>query len=304
MSFSRMDGKLRAAAVLAFIMICADVHLASAQAGKPTAGPTVGTKPHSAAGSEEARLRQFIDKNGGYKDKRGGYYDPNAGTYTDEVGGVVDNWQGYTYNNGDYKAKTGDFWQAATKTFKLANGEVMKSAETSNKDAITVLRQTVEENGGFDKDFIKKSMMAAIAKEHPIVLSATSEPPLTATEEGRLRQYLDKNGGYRDSYGGYYDPKTDTYTDEKGGLVDNWGGYTYKDGSYKSRFGDYWDAPTKTFKLSNGETLKSPQTSNADAIVALRQTVEENGGYDKNFVKKAMLGTIQKEHPAGTVGPR
>jgi len=80
MSFSRMDGKLRAAAVLAFIMICADAHLASAQAGKPTAGPTVGTKPHSAAGSEEARLRQFIDKNGGYKDKRGGYYDPNAGT--------------------------------------------------------------------------------------------------------------------------------------------------------------------------------------------------------------------------------
>ena len=302
MSFSRMDGKLRAAAVLAFIMICADVHLASAQAGKPTAGPTVGTKPHSAAGSEEARLRQFIDKNGGYKDKRGGYYDPNAGTYTDEVGGVVDNWQGYTYNNGDYKAKTGDFWQAATKTFKLANGEVMKSAETSNKDAIAVLRETVEENGGFDKDFMRKSMLAAITKEHPA--SASGSLPQTAAEEARLMKFVDAKGGYRDRDGGYFDPRSGTYTDKLGGVVDNWQGYTYKDGSYKSKLGDYWDAPSKTVKFAGGGERKSPQTSNADAITVLRQSVEENGGFNKDFIKNGMLGTIQREHPLGVVDPR
>jgi hypothetical protein len=135
---------------------------------------TTGHKPASAAatkqtatGAETARLMKFVDKNGGYRDRFGGYYNPRAGTYTDKIGGVVDNWQGYRYNNGDYKAKTGDFWETATKTFKLANGEVMRSAGTSNGDAITVLRQTVEENGGFDKDFVRKSMLAQIAKDHP-----------------------------------------------------------------------------------------------------------------------------------------
>jgi len=285
--------KLRVFLLLVFVL-GAGANFALAQAGAARTATASGT---SQAVTETARLMTFVDKNGGYRDKAGGYYNPSAGTYTDEYGGVVDNWQSYTYKNGDYKAKTGDFWEAATKTFKLADGEVMKSLETSNKDAITVLRQTVEENGGYDKDFVRKSMMAAIAKEHP-VMSAKSDTA-TDIEIARLMKFVDKNGGYRDSYGGYYDPKTDTYTDEKGGVLDKWEGYTYKDGSYKSKFGDYWDAPTKTIKLANGEVVKSPETSNADAITVLRQSVEENGRYDKDFIKKAMLGQIAKDHPAG-----
>jgi len=119
----------------------------------------------------------------------------------------------------------------------------------------------------------------------------------TEAEEARLKQFLDKDGGYKDSYGGYYNPKAATYTDEKGGILDNWSGYTYKDGSYKSKLGDYWDAPTKTFKLANGETLKSDETTSAEAIKVLRDSVEENGGYDKTFIQKAMMGQIEKDHP-------
>ena len=137
-------------------------------------------------------------------------------------------------------------------------------------------------------------MLAAIQKEHPAVAAFS---PAIAAEEARLMKFVDANGGYRDSYGGYYDPKNSTYTDEKGGILDSWEGYTYKDGSYKSKFGDYWDAPTKTIKLASGEVVKSPGTSNADAITVMRQSVEENGGYDKEFIKKAMLGQIAKDHP-------
>src|SRR5512144_2520284 len=97
---SSKNRKLKAVAAFVFLMV-AGVHFASAQATKP-----------AAVSSEEARLRTFLDKNGGYKDKLGGYYDLNAGTYTDEVGGVVDNWMGYTYKDGSYKSKFGDFWDA------------------------------------------------------------------------------------------------------------------------------------------------------------------------------------------------
>lgn len=131
--------------------------------------------------------------------------------------------------------------------------------------------------------------------------------PASVDEEARLKQYLDKDGRYKDSFGGHYDPKAGTYTDEKGGILDNWVGYTYKDGSYKSKLGDYWDAPTHTFKLANGETLKADSTTSADAIKVLRDSVEENGGYDKDFIRKAMMGQIGREHPPGPPsadGPR
>jgi hypothetical protein len=127
------------------------------------------TAAPAAQDPEEARLRTFLDKRGGYKDRQGGYYNPRAGTYTDEYGGIVDNWGGYTYENGDYKSRNGDFWEAATRTFKLANGGVLKSDDTSNEDAVAVLRQTVEESGGYDKDLTAKSMMANIKADHPLV---------------------------------------------------------------------------------------------------------------------------------------
>ena len=119
----------------------------------------------------------------------------------------------------------------------------------------------------------------------------------TENEEGRLKQFLDKDGGYKDNKGGYYNPKAGTYTDEDGGIVDNWGGYTYKDGSYKSKLGDYWDAPKKTFMLANGETLKSDDITSAEAITLLRGTVEEQGGYDKDLVRRSMMAQIKLEHP-------
>jgi len=116
---------------------------------------------------ELARLKPFLDKDGGYKDKEGGYFNPKAGTYTDKEGGVVDNWSGYTYKNGNYKSKLGDFWEASTKTFKLTTGEILKSVETTTAEAIKVLRETVEEQGGYDKNYVVKSMIFTIKKEHP-----------------------------------------------------------------------------------------------------------------------------------------
>jgi hypothetical protein len=119
----------------------------------------------------------------------------------------------------------------------------------------------------------------------------------TDNEEARLKQFIDKDGGYRDNEGGYYNPKAGTYTDAEGGIVDNWSGYTYKDGSYKSKIGDYWDEPKKTFMLANGETLKSDGTTSAEAIKILRESVEEQGGYDKNMIQGTMMARIKFEHP-------
>lgn len=115
----------------------------------------------------EPRLRAYLDAKGGYLDKAGGYYDPKAGTYTDKEGGVVDNWSGYIYKSGSYKTKVGDNWDASTHTFKLADGRTRQVNELSNADAIKLLRQKVEELGGYDKDFIFKSMISAISQEHP-----------------------------------------------------------------------------------------------------------------------------------------
>jgi hypothetical protein len=277
---------VRAIAALVFL-IAAGVSFASAQTAKP-----------APAGSDDVRLMQYLDKNGGYRDSFGGYYNPSAGTYTDEKGGVLDNWRGYIYKDGSYKSKIGDYWDAPTKTFKLANGEVVKSPETTNTDAITVLRQSVEENGGFDKNFIQRAMLGQIQKDHPIVPNKVvrSAPSVVSGDEAKLMKFDDKNGGYLDRLGGYSDPRAGTYTDKEGGVVDNWKGYTYKDGSYKSALGDYWDASTKTFKLAYGTVASRPSLPNADAIKALRKNVEQNGGYDKDFIRNGMLESIRKEH--------
>ena len=277
---------VRAIAALVFL-IAAGVHFASAQTAKP-----------APAGSDDVRLRQYLDKNGGYRDSFGGYYNPSAGTYTDEKGGVLDNWRGYTYKDGSYKSKIGDYWDAPTKTFKLANGEVVKSPETTNTDAITVLRQSVEENGGFDENFIQRAMLGQIQKDHPIVPNKVfrSASAVVSGDEAKLMKFVDKNGGYLDRLGGYSDPRAGTYTDEVGGVLDNWKGYTYKDGSYKSALGDYWDARTKTFQFTDGNVASRPGLSNADAIKVMRKNVEQNGGYDKDFIRNAMMESIRKEH--------
>ena len=182
MSFNWKNRKLRVAA-LVFLM-GTGATFASAQTTTPTMPPaqttqikTVDIKAVPAAqDKEEGRLKQYLDKDGGYKDKKGGYYNPTAGTYTDEDGGVVDNWQGYTYKNGNYKSKIGDFWDAATKTFKMTTGETVKSEESTNAEAVQLLRDTVEEQGGFDKDYIKKTMMAQVKLEHPLVPATPKKP--------------------------------------------------------------------------------------------------------------------------------
>jgi hypothetical protein len=116
-------------------------------------------------------------------------------------------------------------------------------------------------------------------------------------EMARLKQYLDKDGGYKDKDGGYFNPKAGTYTDEEGGVLDNWKGYTFTDGSYKSQFGDYWDEKTKTFQLANGKTIKSSDRTSEEAIKLIRDNVEKNDGYYKYYIVKSMIDEIKKEHP-------
>jgi hypothetical protein len=150
--------------------------IASAQTTTPTTPSarttqitTVDSKVVAALDKEEAMLKKYLDTNGGYKDNEGGYYDPKAGTYTDQDGGIVDNWQGYTYKDGSYKAATGDYWDAPSKSFKLANGEELKSEETTNAEAVQTLRETAVEAGKYNKDGIQTAMMARIKAEHPLM---------------------------------------------------------------------------------------------------------------------------------------
>ena len=151
------------------VLLIASSQLASAQTGSTKTQPGAAkVKSSAATDSEEARLKQFLDKDGGYKDNEGGYYNPKAGTYTDAKGGKVDNWQGYTYTDGSYKARTGDYWDAPKKTFQLANGETLKSEETTSEDAIKTLRETAEEQGYYNNDGIRSAMMARIKMEHPL----------------------------------------------------------------------------------------------------------------------------------------
>ena len=164
--------------VLALLLVFTSVALVTAQS-KPEPNKT---EQESAAETlrieiEKARVKQYLDKEGGYKDNEGGYYNPKAGTYTDKEGGVVDNWQGYTYKDGSYKSGLGDFWDAKTKTFKLTSGETLKSNDTTSEDAITVLRQSVEEQKRYDKNLSVKSMIARIKMEHPTTLGNTQKHP-------------------------------------------------------------------------------------------------------------------------------
>ena len=118
-----------------------------------------------------------------------------------------------------------------------------------------------------------------------------------ADEDAWIKKYLDENGGYKTSDGGYYNPKAGTYTDKEGLVADNWSGVTYKDGSYKTKFGDYYDAPTKTYKLADGRVAKVETLTAKQAIQALRENVEANGGYDKDLTLKSMIARIKLDHP-------
>ena len=138
-----------------------------------------------------------------------------------------------------------------------------------------------------------------------LILAQTSAPtpknnksvPSAQDEAARLKKYLDKDGGYKPKDGGYFNPKAGTYTDKDGGIVDNRGGYTYTDGSYKSKLGDFYEAPTKTYKLSDGSVTKVAYLTPAQVIKALRDNVEANDGYDKDFILKSMITQIKLDHP-------
>jgi hypothetical protein len=140
---------------------------------------------------------------------------------------------------------------------------------------------------------------SAKAKEAQVQIPSVDEKDLLY-----YRQFLDKNGGYKDAKGGYYDPKVGTYTDEVGGVVDNWGGYTYKSGSYKTQYGDFYDAKENTFKLTDGQVIKAdPGTTPAQAIQVMRDDVESRGGFDKDFTRKSMMQQIKFEHPKTSGSP-
>src|SRR5687767_3302011 len=176
MTFNCKSARFSTAAALIFL-ITAGAQLASAQTGRNKAQPGANNKSSAATENEEARLKQFLDKDGGYKDKHGGYYNPKAGTYTDEDGGIVDNWGGYTYKSGSYKSKLGDFWNAPKKTFELTTGEKLHREDVTSAEAITLLRETVEEQGGYDKDLTRRSMMAQIKADHPLTPSKSGKRP-------------------------------------------------------------------------------------------------------------------------------
>lgn len=122
--------------------------------------------------------------------------------------------------------------------------------------------------------------------------------PVDGKDHAYCQQFLDKDGGYKDRKGGYYNPKAGTYTDATGGVVDNWAGYTYTDGSYKSKLGDYYDAKENVFKLSDGQVGKAEAGSTpAHNRQLLRDNVQQNDGYDKNFTLNSMIQAIKNEHP-------
>ena len=156
----------------ALVLMNTGAHVATAQTAPPTS--QTSSEDRLRAAIEEARAKPYLDKDGGYKDKTGGYYNPKAGTYTDEKGGIVDNWGGYTYKDGSYKSKVGDYYDAPTNTVHLAGGDKTKvPTGSTSADVIKILRENVEANGGYDKTFIRRSMMDQIRKEHP----PGSEPP-------------------------------------------------------------------------------------------------------------------------------
>jgi hypothetical protein len=164
MSFNWKSGKLT---ILALIwLVGTGVSFAPAQTSAPTAK---NTQAAPGAPDEDARLKKYLDKDGGYKAKDGGYYNPKAGTYTDKNGGIVDNWGGYTYIDGSYKSDLGDFYDASAKTYKLADGRVTKVENLTAAEAIKALRDNVTANGGYDKDLTLKSMMMRIKLDHPLV---------------------------------------------------------------------------------------------------------------------------------------
>jgi hypothetical protein len=112
------------------------------------------------------------------------------------------------------------------------------------------------------------------------------------------KQFLDKNGGYKNRKGGYYNPTAGTYTDEVGGVVDNWSGYTYKDGSYKTKFGDFYDSKLHMVKTTTGENIQmGPQNTPAQIIQTMREDVADQGGYDKDLARRSMYQDIKFEHP-------
>jgi hypothetical protein len=167
MKFSWNSGKLTVATVV--VCLCgANATLARAQEARIVTSAEAQAQTHSVEDKDAAYYKQFLDKDGGYKDSKGGYYNPKAGTYTDEAGGVVDNWGGYTYKSGSYQTKFGDFYDAKENVFKLTDGQTIKGeAGTTAAQAIQTMREDVEQRGGFDKEFIRKSMMQQIKSEHP-----------------------------------------------------------------------------------------------------------------------------------------
>src|SRR6266496_2467651 len=162
MSFNWKVGKLTVLVLL--WLVSTGVSLAPAQTSAPA---TKNMKAVPDPRDENARLKKYLDKAGGYKDNAGGYYNPKASTYTDKEGGIVDNWSGYTYTDGSYKSKLGDFYDAPTKTYKLADGRVAKVASLTAAEAIKALRDNVAANDGYDKYLMLKSMMMRIKIDHP-----------------------------------------------------------------------------------------------------------------------------------------
>ncbi len=165
--FNWKSKRLMAASAV-FFLYSANVGMAQTQDKTAVKTAEAQVQGNSLDDRDAGYYGQFLDKDGGYKDKKGGYYNPKAGTYTDEAGGVVDNWGGYTYKSGSYKSKFGDFYDAKENLFKTTDGQTVKGEPgMTAAQAIEVMRDDVQQRGGFDKDFTRKSMMQQIKIDHP-----------------------------------------------------------------------------------------------------------------------------------------
>jgi hypothetical protein len=141
-------------------------------------------------------------------------------------------------------------------------------------------------------------VVAALALAAALAAPAAAQPALPAADAW-AKPFLDANGGYRDSRGGYYNVQAQTYEDGHGGTVDDYGGYTCPDGSYKTKLGDFYDAPKRTFFTTDGKATKVPDgVTTAQMIQALRDNVKANGGYDPDLVHSSMMASIRIDHPS------
>jgi hypothetical protein len=120
----------------------------------------------------------FIDADGGYKEKRAGTTTPRPAPIRTRREACSTTGAGIPYKDGSYQSKFGDYYDSKANVFKLTIGETIKvEPGITPAQAIQLLREDAAANGGYDKEFTRRSMMQSIKFEHPVEL--VNKPPQT-----------------------------------------------------------------------------------------------------------------------------